>query len=53
MNTILFKPVRYDFGDIWLAEAWVKLSSQLILMTDDQCKNAVTTTLSVKGVDTR
>ena len=25
------------FGDKWLAEAWVELSSQRMIMTDDQC----------------
>ena len=41
--------VRYDFVDKWLAEAWVELSSQRIIMTDDQCKNAMATALSAKG----
>ena len=31
--------VRYDFDDKWLAEAWVELSSQKMILTDDQCKN--------------
>ena len=45
--------VRYDFVDRRLAEAWVELSSQRIIMTDDPCNNTVTTALSAKGVYNR
>ena len=41
--------IRYGFVDRWLAEVWVELS---IIMTDDPSKNAMTTALSAKGVDT-
>ena len=36
-----------------LPQAWVKLSSQQIIMTDGQSKNAIIPALSAKGVDTR
>ena len=42
--------VRYDFVDRILAEAWVELSSQRIIMTDEPCKNRMT---SFKRLDTR
>ena len=41
--------LRYDFC---LPEAWVKFSSQHIIMTDEQCKNTMITALSMEGVDT-
>ena len=45
--------VRHDTVDRLLAEAWVKLSSRRIIMTDDPCKNTMTTALSAKEVNTQ
>ena len=51
-NKWMAESQNFDFVDMWLAEAWVELSSQRILMTDDDCKNTVTTALSAKEVGT-
>ena len=45
--------VTYNFSDRWLTKAWVNLSSQHIIMTDERCKNTMITARSTKGINTQ